>query len=451
MYDTYQDNTDKLPAPTEPIALPDRIPTPPSPAVQMAVHQGSPNRIKVFNPQTSTDTPPQIPKDDQNRPMNDQQELADAFRDDSFVEQIKTRSPAKRVSRIEDSVEALDALEDEIEKIGEAIPATTSDTSSPRESRKPANAPAKSQAEPSKFSKTTSKSSSGHATTPSTVSKSNKNVTKPSSRPSASNSQRPTEIKSTNCNKSPSRALNIKGVAERSQPPKRVSSIHKAPFQPVKSTKPPTKSTFELPGEAIGRKLKEQREQRQKREEEGEDKNRQAKTKRVRNSQAPEVKMTATARARLSLAQTQTENTNLSATSQAQSKPINSKRQSTLAGRVNFSQPLKRASPPANTSAKRGPSLTASISSRQPSSMSQSQSVAGISAPKAKGKEVYARPKMMLSEKESEKRAKEEAAKKARTEAAERGRLASREWAEKQKARKLAAQKAKEGGGSGTD
>ncbi len=55
----------------------------------------------------------------------------------------------------------------------------------------------------------------------------------------------------------------------------------------------------------------------------------------------------------------------------------------------------------------------------------------------AKGKEVFSRGKLAEEELQKQKRDKEAAAKKARAEAAERGRLASREWAEKQRVRKL--------------
>lgn len=41
---------------------------------------------------------------------------------DSFVESIKSRSPARRASRIEDSVEAMDALDDAIEEISTKLP-----------------------------------------------------------------------------------------------------------------------------------------------------------------------------------------------------------------------------------------------------------------------------------------------------------------------------------------
>jgi len=53
-----------------------------------------------------------------------------------------------------------------------------------------------------------------------------------------------------------------------------------------------------------------------------------------------------------------------------------------------------------------------------------------------RAKEIYKRDAKMLEDLEMEKRGREAAAKKSREEAAERGRQASREWAEKQRAKK---------------
>jgi hypothetical protein len=58
----------------------------------------------------------------------------------------------------------------------------------------------------------------------------------------------------------------------------------------------------------------------------------------------------------------------------------------------------------------------------------------------SKGKEVYARFGAARDAAENEKREKEEAARKARAAAAEKGRAASREWAEKQRVKKMVAQ-----------
>lgn len=54
-----------------------------------------------------------------------------------------------------------------------------------------------------------------------------------------------------------------------------------------------------------------------------------------------------------------------------------------------------------------------------------------------RGKEIFNRVKVEQDERERAKKDREEAARKARAEAAERGRIASREWAEKQRLKKL--------------
>lgn len=78
------------------------------------------------------------------------------------------------------------------------------------------------------------------------------------------------------------------------------------------------------------------------------------------------------------------------------------------------------------------PSVSAAAANRAPSVSRAPSAGQGTS----KGKEVFNRTAQAKSTAEREKREKEEAAKKARAEAAERSRALSREWAEKQKAKK---------------
>lgn len=376
-----------------------------------------------------------------------QEQTGQGSLNDSFVEHIKSRSPAKRHSRIEDSVEALDALEDAIEKVDEAIPATASDRSSPADRKKPK----------AKAEKPTSKTSK--ASTSRTKSLDKKSPAPIPTRTKSARTQKSLNPATTANPLSPQREIkditSTNSAARKpheTRPPKRVSSIHKTPFQPSKSTKPITKSTFELPGDAVARKLKEQREERQKREEESQSKAREFKAKPFRTSQAPEVKLTATTRARLSLAQ-QPAPAKIIKTSSAPRasvapavasvtrKPV-PENKGQRGNHMHVARPKLPSS--ANTSAKRGPSLSSSMVSRQPSTASQHRpapTADEVSQQRSRGKEVFGRMKVHLSEKEKEKKTKEEAARKARADAAERGRLASREWAEKQKVKKLASQK----------
>ena len=216
-------------------------------------------------------------------PTGQADENSDEPKEDSFVEQIKSRSPAKRVSRIEDSVEALDKLEEDIEKAGQAI------TPPPVADGLPAPSGVKASGKTTESGKTVSKAkgksvegvSKGQNAVPAkVVNRANKPVKRASVRPadfkpkenrasllrqgikpvSPIRAERPATTKKASA---PREAMKAPAPAAR-----RVSSVTKAPFQPAKSTKAPTQSTFELPGEAISRKLKEQREERLKREEE---------------------------------------------------------------------------------------------------------------------------------------------------------------------------------------
>ena len=379
-------------------------------------------------------------------------------KDDASLEQVKRPPLARRISRIEDSVEALDALEDAIEKIGEALPTPTNDISSSAAVK----ATAKIVVNPEKTESTTSQrpgkgaSNNCEATSVSTRNKSSSTprstaIKSPTAHPTRNTTSVPCESR-TSAPKG-TQALAETQIKAKAQPSKRVSSIHKAPFVPTKSTKPLTTSTFELPGEAVARKLKEQREERQKREEEERAKTKPFKARPVPVRRAPEVKLTASAKVRLSMVQDAPVNDTRPKltlrTGNASASPSN-KRQSTLhVSKRTTASPMSRFSPPAaNTSVKRQPFLGKTMKSQKPSMSNEPRpppTAEDLAHQKAKGKEVFSRTKVMLSEKEKEKKAKEEAAKKARAEAAERGRTASREWAEKQKARQTTVKKVKKG------
>ena len=456
------------------VAIPEGTVSPTSPAVESASQHLSSNKTPRFNPsihksmeegslKMSDEGDHVLQASSVEQPKETEVILETSStqgnKDDSFVEQIKTRTPAKRVSRIEDSVEALDALEDEIEKMGEAIPATTSDLSSPTDVKKATRNASKSNDKKPTTSRsvTNAPSMTAKANPVSTRTKTSAAVI---SHTTKTADPRSNQIKTAITTKSPAtvhktaQPLATTQIKTQVKPSKRVSSIHKAPFLPTKSTKPTTKSTFELPGDAVARKLKEQREERQKREEEERKKNPQFKARPVRLSQAPEVRLTATTRARLSLAKNApVDNAKPKAalrTGTASAAPPNKRQSTTTVTKRTAAPPARRASPPsANTSVKRGPSLSATKTPRQSSISHEPRPIPtaqDLAHQKTKGKEVFGRTRTMLSEKENDRKAKEEAAKKARAEAAERGRIASREWAEKQKVKKMAATKTKEEG-----
>ena len=382
-------------------------------------------------------------------------------KDDSFVEQIKTRTPSKRISRIEDSVEALDALEEEIEKVGDLIPASADGLQPPVKARKQADSQTASLDKKFSGSVRTKKSIGiqkkigiGRPSTavgPATLNPS-AGATNTRTRPSTSLALQKTDMASPGSTRSAAQPIPEATLK------KRISSVHKAPFQPVKSTKPPTRANFELPGDAIARKLKEQRVERLKREEEETPKPRAFKARPIRLSHAPEVKLTAATKARLSMAKGGTINRTRPSNGFENSKPVArpgpmttaspNKRLSTLSAAKRSAQPTENGStqPSFNGSARltRGPSLNGSDTIRAPSALGANRPAptAEESAhQKLKGKEVFGRTKVEIVEREKAKKEKEDAARKARADAAEQGRIASRKWAEKQKARKAEAGK----------
>lgn len=418
--------------------------------------------------------------------------------DDSFIEQIKTRTPAKRISRIEDSVEALDALHEEIEKVDQAmpVPKPVSGSSSKTKAKLDRTASThdekavkdriKSQKQPnvSKKAVKTSKSSDksvisrqsmqlgdvkgakgeglaqkaqasfdlapSHAVSLKDRSTSHKRVsslhnapfqpTKSTKAPTRANFELPGDVVARKLKEQ--REDRVKRRESEVAPAmRRTSSANKAHFQPVKSTKAPTRANFELPGEAVSRKLKEQREARQKREEAEAVNSKTFKARPVRVSDAPTIRTTASSRARLSMAQaTPTKaalpvdigRKSLFGTSCRSTSMISNKRQSVMS---TAGQPMASITKNPIEAAER---VGGSRHSLVDGDSRSAPTAAHLAHQKSKGKEVFARPKMAIAEQERVRREKEAAAKKARIEAAERGRIASREWAEKQKARKLA-------------
>lgn len=463
----------------------DRSQTPPSAAANTASRQLSLNPTKPhFDPEMQKTDEMSTPKSKEEKedsfvakiesrtPLKmttiDMLPNEDDKKDDSFVEQIRTRTPGRRISRIEDSVEALDALEEEIEMVGELIPATADGLKSPVKAKKQAKPQSNTMDKKVSGSVRMRKGtgvhkniSTGRPSTAGGLTTSNPSAgtTNTEARPSTSLIQQKPEVTI----QSPAPTRRVGQPRAHATLKKRISSVHKAPFQPHKSTKPPTRANFELPGDAFARKLKEQREERLKREEEEVSKPRVFKARPVRVSHAPEVKLTVAAKARLSMAKGEPVSvsgpSNGVAKSRSGTRPgamanaSPSKRLSTLAVAKRPTQPTANGftQPTANGSTRliRGPSLNTSTTTRAPSAFGadRPEITAEESAhQKLKGKEVFGRTKVEIMEREKARKDKEDAARKARADAAERGRLASREWAEKQKARKLEVGKVNEEG-----
>jgi len=376
--------------------------------------------------------------------------------EDSFVEQIKTRTPGKRISRIEDSMEALDALEEEIEMVGGLIPHTSEAQSSTQTKKqtKPLTTPTGSMANSSvRARKNAAASIEASSTQPTTSVR--PAVSRPSMQPPA---KKITSKISDVTNQKRAATRKIASTSPTSTGPaqaplrKRVSSICKAPFQPAKSTKAPTRAVFELPGDAVARKLKEQREERLKGEEEKKPEQPVFKARSIRLSNAPKVKLNAATKARLSMAKGVPVNPTPTSNGAPKIEPLvrpgsaasvaANKRLSTLSVAKRTTNP-----PSANSSARvtRAPCVRAAGAIRSSSSSDASRPAPtgqDLANQKAKGKEVFGRTRVEILERENTRREKDEAVRKARAEAAEKGRVASRDWAEKQKLRKMEAAKA---------
>ncbi|KAG9768116.1 hypothetical protein ABEF93_001709 [Exophiala dermatitidis] len=490
-----------------------------------------------------------------------------ASAEDSFIDKIKSRSPSKmqlqpeatasdgydedimtHTPRIEDSVDAIDALEDAIEKVSENLPGLEGlQLESPVKSRKntPARQPAqitipapsitttkKTTATPTKSKSPQTKATAVVKTTTTTgqtksatarpqapkvaLSKTSTTVTrqtkkpiidgtKPrastalgsSSRPALSFSNSPAKTTAALPNTSEKRIPSTGSSMTSLNTAKSRLSTNKPAFVPAKSSKPPTKPTFTLPGEAISAKLKAQREERLKREEEAEKERKQFKARPVPSKVArPSVlpRETKASQARMSIYANGVDKENVapqqrvsSSSSSSSSSTGTKPRPSSTAAKVRVSS-VEHPAKVANSSVRRTTAVggstvvvektrptrpttsvgenktgvtttavtrgtatttaataTATASKPRVSSLTltagQKQTVTKeeVAQQKAKGREVFGRTKIEMERAEKEKREKEDAAKRARAEAAERGRQASREWAERQK-KKLALQ-----------
>lgn len=406
---------------------------------------------------------------------------------DSFVEDIITRTPSKGAAspRVEDSVEALDELEEALEKFSEDLPAIQDlIVDSPVKQRKtPAKAstPAN-QTKQNTTPRSTSKKSPSSFTQKLTASTTPKFIReKPlprsivkervrefESRPTVPAHRRATSVSLTKRvtstaptmppkpkhapTKSVPSSSTANGMSFSNSPAKpnpalvkkRVPSgplsTSKPAFVPAKSEKPTTKSTFVLPGEAVAAKLKAQREERAKREEEAAaaaEKKNQNKTRPVtskvsRPSVMPRENKASMARMSM-MVKGNTEDKENVAPVRPATRPTSTSVTVTKR-RPDTTQ--------ANTSARR---TTTVAPESNPTSKRTTMSIAPVqrilstssNGPTVtmKGKEVFERQRNNREAELKERKEKEEAAKRARAEAAERGRQASREWAEKQKRR----------------
>lgn len=212
-----------------------------------------------------------------------------------------------------------------------------------------------------------------------------------------------------------------------------------APPRP-KTVKAPTIPDFELPGEAISRRKREERAAKLKAQEEEERRRREFKAKPFKSNATPSTlpRGTIASRARQSVVGTQT-------SAPASKVADQSKRSSThgmsygsngVSSTAATMPPLRRGRNSIvlpSEDGSRATSMSSSISEKR-----SSLSLEDAMHQRVRGKQIYARDNSYAHERELEKRERETAAALARERAAERSRAASREWAEKKKQRELA-------------
>nr|POF16359.1 hypothetical protein CFP56_23877 [Quercus suber] len=217
--------------------------------------------------------------------------------------------------------------------------------------------------------------------------------------------------------------------------PRPMSVSFPPPKPPVKSSKPPTKPTFQLPGEAVAAKLKAAREERAEKEAVAK-KTFKARPAPVSAKVAPFVRETNASKFRQSLMNAKTGQPSghrrANSVAPPQQRPTSRVVPATSTSHKLGSGVLKVNKRPSTAMANIGATRAASGSSVSANATTQRVPSKGT----LKGKEVFNRAAAAKESLEKEKREKEEATKKARAAAAERSRQASREWARKQEMKK---------------
>ncbi|XXG97084.1 hypothetical protein Hte_003379 [Hypoxylon texense] len=212
-----------------------------------------------------------------------------------------------------------------------------------------------------------------------------------------------------------------------------VSSLRRA-----KSAKLPTRPDFELPGEAISRRKREEREAQLKAQEEEERKRREFKARPIRSSAAPSTfpRETVASRARQNKMQLAENSAQHGGSHPNKHPPIITSR-SPLTRTNNQTLPRGRGlhPEPLGLQPSRGTSSSSTVGSG--SGQRSTVSTEEVQQQRLRGQEIYKRDNSWSGEREREKREREALAKLAREEAAERSRQQSREWAAKQARKRM--------------
>ncbi|CAD6499518.1 BgTH12-03630 [Blumeria graminis f. sp. triticale] len=178
--------------------------------------------------------------------------------EDSFIQQITSRSPAKPVPRVDDPVEALDKIEEALEALDEVAKVELLVKRIKHPNRQSPKANNVSSTSPQKGFNSLRRSKTMNPTV------SSRNFSEPiglSHRASRTSVTGPNLSRATILSKvadSPS-SITTPVISQHTQ---RRSTIQPTSANPIKSTKPLTRPNFELPGEAVARKIKQQRENR---------------------------------------------------------------------------------------------------------------------------------------------------------------------------------------------
>ena len=352
--------------------------------------------------------------------------------------------PLPLVILIEDSVEAMDAVEDAMEEVNRSLPSVTP---------KPSTKKVTSNRKALRCDVASTKASLPRAaaaqitTTTGSILKSSGAIAHPRSQiGNPTLAQKSTQRRSASIPQRKPSSEYYSDETVRAEIPrkpnveyhksvKRVSSLQKPPFRPIRSKKPTTRPSFELPGDAIARKLKERREERSAQQESltfgG---NEKIPPRRVSHA-SPVVKMTATAKARLSLARGESirQPGTIPSQSMVPSKKTDVK---AACGALNpGNKPPEKAAP--SVFSRRIPSQS-KVLCIKPSEAADRSALQATSGPQTnRGKAIFERARLLVEEREMARKKKEDTAKKAREDAKESGRQASREWAAKQRLKKL--------------
>ncbi|KAI1766625.1 hypothetical protein GGR53DRAFT_204079 [Hypoxylon sp. FL1150] len=400
------------------------------------------------------------------------------------VDTLPSRQPLKTIPRIEDSVEALDKLEEQLEAFDEAAHfrqlaspgAPDAETRSTMQSLSVANTHVKRSTTPQPKRTTPVKTGSASSVRIKATSEPRRSVRKSASMIFLDSPKLKSEDKP--LAQAPARKPSVKGIASL-LPPKQPPKSTKKPTIPTfelpgdevarklkekrearasmqaaveqatkptvsslrraKSAKAPTRPNFELPGEAISRRKREEREAQLRAQEEEERKRREFKARPIRSGLAPSTfpRETVASRARQNKMQ-MTENSAHPSPNKQSPMMMNSTARSPLS-RTNNQATLPRGRglhpEPLGLQPSRATSSSSTVGSG--SAQRSSMSTEDVQQQRLRGQEIYKRDNSWSGEREREKREREALAKLAREEAAERSRQQSREWAAKQARKRM--------------